>query len=93
MDQKVIIMLVNLRDMIGAIIGIVFLFCAVSPSTSGKSWMWMVDKIMRLPLVKALRAMVSRPKKGPSRRFSCGYRQKRLESRLIIVIAPTSKQR
>jgi len=93
MDKKVIIALVNMRDMTGARIGIVFLFCAVSPSTSGKSWTWIVDRITRLLFTRALRAMKSRPSEDPPRKFSYGDRQKRLESILIIAIAPTSKQR
>jgi len=93
MDQKIIIVLVNMRDRTGARIGIVFLFCAVSPSTSGKSWTWIVDRIMRLLYARALRAMISRPSEDPSRRLSCGDRQKQLEGIPIIDIAPTSKQR
>jgi len=93
MDQKIIIAPVNMRDMTGARIGIVFLFCAVSPSMSGKSWTWIVDRITRLLYTRALRAMISRLSEDPSRKFSYGNRQKRMESIPIIAIAPTSKQR
>jgi len=93
MDQKIIIAPVNMRDITGARIGIVFLFCAVSPCTSGKSWTWIVDRITRLLYTRALRAMISRPSEDPSRKFSYGDRQKRMESIPIIAIAPTSKQR
>jgi len=92
MDQEIIIAPVNGRDKTGARIGIVFLFCAVSPSTSGKSWTWIVDRIMRLLYARALRIMISRPSEDPSKKSSCNDRQKQLEGIPIIDIAPTSKQ-
>ena len=53
-----IVTLVAIQNVTGATIGIVFLFYVISPSTSEKSWMWTLDKITRLLIFKAIRAII-----------------------------------
>jgi len=53
-----IITLVVIQNVSDATIWIVFLFYVISPSTLEKSWMWTLDKITRLLIFKAIKAII-----------------------------------